>query len=157
MDRSRIHEHNYLNESDNIDVPITYPDLKSTHTEDEENEENYIPAEETRAPVLTPIQPIKKPRAARRTRAEIDMAAVLLAEKKSNNAHKKNIIIQAQIQSNNLARLNREQERADSRKALLELKRQNAIEAKNAKLVMDSSKTTPIKTPIKAKTRPGKK
>jgi hypothetical protein len=160
INRSPIHEHNYFNESDNIDVPITYPDLKSTHTEDEENEENeenYIPAEEIRAPTVTPVEPIKKPRAPRRTRAEIDMAAVLLAEKKSNNAHQKNIIVQAQIQSNNLAKLNREQERADSRKALLELKRQNAIEAKSAKLNMDSSKTTPIKTPMKAKTRSAKK
>jgi chemotaxis protein histidine kinase CheA len=78
INRSPIHEHNYFDESDNIDVPTTYPDLKSIdegyeeieeieeneeneeeeEEEKEENEENeekeendeYIPAQESRLP-----------------------------------------------------------------------------------------------------------
>jgi hypothetical protein len=145
--------YNYFNTSDNIDVSTTTPIFKDYFGEDE-NEAEEAKVEDIESPYVDPIQeedennydstPIKKSRAPRRTRADIDMASVLSARKKSNDAR-------AKLESNNLARLYREQERAASRQALLELKRQNAIDAKNAKLNMNSSKS------MKSKTRSGKK
>ena len=148
IERPHISSYDYFNTSDNIDVTTTTPILKDSvnyvEEDDEDEKEEYIDSPFVDDNIYNFTPEPKKGRAPRRTRAEIDMASVLSAEKKSNNARQR-------LESNNLARLHREQERAASRQALLELKRQNAIDAKNAKLNMNSAKS------MKMKTRSGKK
>jgi hypothetical protein len=143
IERPHISSYDYFNTSDNIDVTTTTPILKDSvnyvEEDDEDEEEEYIsPFVDDNIYNFTP-EPPKEGRARRRTKVEIDMASILSAEKKSTNARLK-------LEANNLARYTREQERAKSRQALLDLKRQNAIDTKNAKLNMNSAKSGKMKT-----------
>jgi hypothetical protein len=139
IERPHISSYDYFNTSDNIDVTTTTPILKDyvenyvEEDEEDEKEEYISPYVDENNYNFTPVP--KKVRNPRRTRAEIDMASVLSTEKKINNAKLK-------LENQTLTRLHKEQERAKARQALIELRRQNAIDAKNAKTNMNSKMKT---------------
>jgi hypothetical protein len=144
IERPHISPINYFNTSDTIDVATTTPIFKDSvnyvEEDDEDEKEEYIDSPFVDDNIYNFTPEPKKARNPRRTRAEIDMASVLSAEKKSNIARLK-------LENKNLTKLHLEQERAASRQALSDLKKQNALDTKNAKLNMNNPpKSAKMKT-----------
>ena len=86
IERPHISSYDYFNTSDNIDVTTTTPILKDyvenyvEEDEEDEKEEYISPYVDENNYNFTPVPP-KKVRNPRRSRADIDMASVLSAEK----------------------------------------------------------------------------